>query len=111
MLNLPVGVIMIFTSNRQCVINGITYDNSLIVAAYVYDCQLKCERVWFTKIVENLKLLDKHQISHAIDECFDWGILYGEYGETIPGRGGRLLMVDHDAKMIIEPIWRKIYGV
>jgi len=96
--------------NKKATINNITYDNSLIVATYVYDCQLKGDRVWFTKIVEHLSL-DKHQISHAIDECFDWGILYGEYGETIPGRGGRLLMVDEDAKLIIEPIWRNLYDI
>ncbi|MFA5760344.1 MAG: hypothetical protein WC877_01125 [Dehalococcoidales bacterium] len=97
--------------SRQTTIAGVTYDNSLIVACHVYDCQMKGERVWFTKIVENFKLLDKWQISHAIDECFDWGILYGEYGETVPGRGGRLLMVDHDAKMIIDPIWCKLYEI
>lgn len=95
--------------NRQTTIDNITYDNSLIVACYVYDCQVKNERVWFTKIVENLKILDKHQISRAIDECFDWMILFGEYSETSSGRGGYLLLVDRDAKFIIEPIWRKLY--
>lgn len=87
------------------IIKGQKVSNSLIVAAYVHGCEKAGERVWFSKIVSNLKILDKHQISHAIDECFDWMILFGEYGETEPGRGGRLLLIDRDAKQTIAGIY------
>jgi hypothetical protein len=85
--------------------NGQTVSNSLIVAAYIYDCEKAGERVWFSKIVSNLKTLDKYQISHAIDECFDWMILFGEYGETETGRAGRLLLIDHDARQTIAGLY------
>jgi len=93
------------SGSERITLNGQTVSNSLIVAAYVYECEKSGERVWFSKIVSNLKILDKQQISHAIDECFDWMILFGEYGETEPGKAGRLLLVDHAARKTIAGLY------
>jgi hypothetical protein len=95
----------------QTTINGITYDNSLIVAAYIYNQEQHGVNSWFSKIVNDSPYLTADQVSLAIDECFDWMILYGEYGETVPGKAGRLFFIYEDAKPMIKDIWDKLYNI
>lgn len=85
------------------------YDIPLTVAAYIYDCQVKGERVWFRKLVENLPY-DRNEVSQALDDLFDLYIIYGYYGEIPGNKATRLYKLWNCVIPIIEPIWRELYA-
>lgn len=81
---------------------GQLISNDLLVAIQIYRTQPKC---WFSKLAEDLsKTMDKHMVSRCLDTLFDWMIVYGEYGETFAGRGGRLLFIDENAEPMIKEL-------
>ena len=81
---------------------GQLISNDLLVAIQIYRTQPKC---WFGKLAEDLsKTMDKHMVSHCLDTLFDWMIVFGEYGETSKGRGGRLLFIDENAEPMIKEL-------
>ena len=73
-------------------------DNVLIVA----DRIRRVQPIWFSKLVEELPNLSPADISHSLDTLFDWGIIYGEYGETRPDHAGRLFKIYPEAEQMIE---------
>lgn len=86
--------------NPECP-NKRKLSNDLLVAIQIY----KSQPSWFSKLVDEFKgILSESEISHCLDTLFDWGIIYGEYGETTPGRAGRLLKLTEDGVYIISEL-------
>ena len=90
--------------------------NELKVAAEIYGCEIRGQKVWLGKLVDLLdgktnknKKISKNTISAAIDTLFDWGIIKAEYGATEKGRAGRLLMISNEAKPTIKDLYEKYW--
>jgi hypothetical protein len=80
--------------------------NELKVAAEIYGCQERGEKVWLGKLQERLTgEISKNTISAALDTLFDWGIIKAEYGETEKGRAGRLLMISNESTPLIKELY------
>jgi len=84
--------------------------NELKVAAEIYGCEIRGQKVWLGKLVDRLNgKISKNTISAAIDTLFDWGIIKAEYGATEKGRAGRLLMISNEAKPTIKDLYEKYW--
>jgi hypothetical protein len=88
--------------------------DDLKVACEIWHYHTIGERVWFTKLVSSLAwCMDKKTVSDSMDTLCDWGIMYGEYGETEKGRAGRLFLIDtHDdgdfrIRDLYEKYWKQ----
>jgi len=85
------------------------------VACEIVKLRERGERVWSTKLVESFggyppeKRLSKATIDRAIVALFDWGIIRGEYGETSPGHGGRLLVICNEAESLVFDLYSKYW--
>jgi len=81
-----------------------------MVACAIHECELKGEKVWFTKLTEILENQDSPAtILKALRVLFDWGIVKGKYGETENGRPARLLYIAGEAQDLIKEIYNKWY--
>jgi len=79
-----------------------------MVACTIHECELKGEKVWFTKLTEILENQDSPAtILKALRVLFDWGIVKGKYGETENGRPARLLYIAGEAQDLIKEIYNK----
>jgi len=88
--------------------NPLSYE--LKVAAEIFACQERGEKVWLGKLQENLAgIVSKNTVSAAIDTLFDWGIIKAEYGETENGRAGRLLMISNESVPLIKELYVKYW--
>lgn len=73
------------------------------------------ESAWSARLVETFgeyppdKSLSKATIVRAITALFDWGIIRGEYGETTPGHGGRLLVICNEAENLVFDLYSKYW--
>lgn len=77
----------------------------IAVAIQIYQSQ-PC---WFRKLVEDFEgILDKGAVSHSITTCCDWGIVEGYYGETTPGKAGRLFRITHWSVSMVEGVIDKV---
>lgn len=84
--------------------------NELKVAAEIFGCQERGEKVWLGKLQERLNgEISKNTISAALDTLFDWGIIKAEYGETEKGRAGRLLMISNESVPLIKELYEKYW--
>jgi hypothetical protein len=84
--------------------------NELKVAAEIFGCQERGEKVWLGKLQERLSgEISKNTISAALDTLFDWGIIKAEYGETEKGRAGRLLMISNESVPLIKELYVKYW--
>lgn len=84
--------------------------NELKVAAEIFGCQERGEKVWLGKLQERLVgEVSKNTISAALDTLFDWGIIKAEYGETEKGRAGRLLMISNESTPLIKELYEKYW--
>lgn len=84
--------------------------NELKVAAEIFGCQERGEKVWLGKLQERLVgEISKNTISAALDTLFDWGIIKAEYGETEKGRPGRLLMISNESIPLIQELYEKYW--
>jgi|GEM_PF-707850 len=84
--------------------------NELKVAAEIFGCQERGEKVWLGKLQERLAgEISKNTISAALDTLFDWGIIKAEYGETEKGRAGRLLMISNESTPLIKELYEKYW--
>jgi hypothetical protein len=84
--------------------------NELKVAAEIFGCQERGEKVWLGKLLVNLKgEISKNTVSAALDTLFDWGIIKAEYGETEKGRAGRLLMISNESVPLIKELYEKYW--
>ena len=88
--------------------NPLSYE--LKVAAEIFGCHERGEKVWLGKLQENLTgEISKNTISAALDTLFDWGIIKAEYGETENGRAGRLLMISNETIPLIKELYEKYW--
>jgi len=84
--------------------------NELKVAAEIFGCQERGEKVWLGKLQERLiGEISKNTISATLDTLFDWGIIKAEYGETEKGRAGRLLMISNESIPLIKELYEKYW--
>jgi hypothetical protein len=82
----------------------------LDLACDIYSLEAAGKRIWYTKLVQRHEgKYTKQEISRALDTLFDWGIVFGEYGETEKGRGGRLLLIDDDHIDRVAALYRDFY--
>jgi len=86
----------------------------LIVAAEIFRLSEKeKEKVYFLKLVENLKGKDKVKspatISKAMDVLFDLGMVYAEWEKLENGKWARVLKIAGESKTFIESIYNEIY--
>jgi predicted transcriptional regulator len=86
-----------------------------MVACEIVKLRENGETVWLSKLVETMdkkpsdKRLSKATIARAITTLFDWGIVKGEYGETSPGRAGRLLLICNEAESLVFDLYTKYW--
>jgi len=86
-----------------------------MVACEIIKLRESDEKAWFSKLVETMdkksadKRLSKATISRALNSLFDWGIVKGEYGETSPGRGGRLLLISNEAEKLVFDLYTRYW--
>jgi predicted transcriptional regulator len=86
-----------------------------MVACEIIKLRESGQKAWFSKLVETMdkkpaeKRLSKATISRAINSLFDWGIVKGEYGETSPGRGGRLLLISNEAEKLVFDLYSRYW--
>jgi hypothetical protein len=84
--------------------------NELKIAAEIFGCQERGEKVWLGKLQGSLNgEISKNTISAALDTLFDWGIIKAEYGETEKGRAGRLLMISNESTPLIKELYEKYW--
>jgi hypothetical protein len=84
--------------------------HELKVAAEIFGCQERGEKVWLGKLQERLAgEISRNTISAALDTLFDWGIIKAEYGETEKGRAGRLLMISNESTPLIKELYEKYW--
>ncbi len=84
--------------------------NELKVAAEIYGCHERGEKVWLGKLQMNLAgEVSKNTVSAALDTLFDWAIIKAEYGETENGRAGRLLMISNESTPLIKELYEKYW--
>ncbi len=84
--------------------------NELKVACEIYYHNINNIPIWYSKLVEEFDgYLSKDIISHSLDTLTDWGIAYGEYGETENGRAGYRWYIDKDSMWVIEDLYEKYY--
>lgn len=65
------------------------YKRELVIAIKIYEqTVVKNKQVWFTKLVEMLKMdMDRSQVSRTIDHMFDCGMLHGDWEIENGGKG------------------------
>lgn len=96
--------------NRMAVTVKNPLSNELKVAAEIFGCQERGEKVWLGKLQGSLNgEISKNTISAALDTLFDWGIIKAEYGETEKGRAGRLLMISNESTPLIKELYEKYW--
>jgi len=84
--------------------------SEFMVACEIKRLHKKGEKVWYNKLLDTMdKKLSKMTISKAINTLFDWGIIKGEYGETTPGRAGRLLLISNEAENLVDELYEKYW--
>lgn len=80
------------------------------IACDIYSLQAAGKRIWERKLVDQWAgTYTREQVGRAVLTLFDWGIIGGEYGETTPGRVGRLLLIDDDHIDRIAVLYRDHY--
>lgn len=80
------------------------------VATQIYECNVKNEPVWFTKLENLLKgQLGKGTVFRSLRVLFDWGIVKAEYGPTEKNRAGRLLYISSEVKPTIKEIYENFW--
>jgi hypothetical protein len=84
--------------------------SELKVACEIYHYNLLNEPIWFDKLSGSLSsAMNKKKVSTSIDTLFDWGIIKAEYGETVPGRSGRLLIVTNESEDLVRDLYKKYW--
>jgi len=80
--------------------------NELKVACEIYAHNERNETIWFAKLVKTLQhKLTKIEVERCINTLFDWGIIRGEYGETIDGKAGRTYHIDYGSEQLISEMY------
>jgi len=80
------------------------------IAAEIYRLNSKNEKVWFTKLVENLRgEVSQSTIAKALNALTDWGVVRAEYGATDKGKAGRLLIIPNESKDTIALVYEKYW--
>ena len=79
-----------------------------IVATEIYAITKSGESVWYTKLVERLNgIVEKADISKALNVLYDWRIMKIDYGETTPGHAGSLLSITEHSEPVIKALYEK----
>lgn len=80
------------------------------VAAQIYQCNLAEEKVWFTKLAQDLKpFMSQATVMKCLRTLFDWGIVKAEYGPTDKNRAGRLLYIAGESRSTIKEIYENFW--
>lgn len=89
--------------------------DDLKVACEIWHFNQINEPIYFTKLVESLKMyMSKQVVSHSLDTLEDWMIVYGEYGPAGEGRIARVFFIDtHDGgdfriRELYESYWKEM---
>jgi len=84
--------------------------NELKVAAEIYACEQRGERVWFTKLAQLLKgEMAPATVMKSLRTLIDFGIIKAQFGETEKGRAGRLLYISGESRKTIEHIYEEFW--
>lgn len=88
--------------------------NEFKVAAQIYECNLKGEKIWFSKLAEIFETrrgstLSPATVLKALRALFSWGIVKAEYGATDKDRAGRLLFITGESTSTIKEIYENFW--
>lgn len=79
--------------------------SDLKVCAVIYEYNLKDEKIWFSKLVEELKGdVSKGTITKVADRLFDLGVIDGNW-ERVNGKWTRVLSIAGEAESFIKNVY------
>ena len=79
--------------------------SDLKVCSVVYEYDLKGEKIWFSKLVDELRGdICKATITKVIDRLFDLGVIDGKW-EKVGGKWTRVLNIAGEAESFIKNIY------
>ena len=79
--------------------------SDLKVCSVVYEYNLNGDKIWFSKLVEELKgHISKGTITKVVDRLFDLGVIDGNW-EKIEGKWTRVLNITGEAESFIKNVY------
>ena len=79
--------------------------NDLKICHVVYEYNQRTEKIWFSKLVEELEgVVSKVTISKSIDRLFDLGVINGSW-EKVEGKWTRVISIAGEAESFVKNVY------